>query len=92
MSPKENIERLEELIADRKSFLSGNKSDDEIYRKDIQALRETITAIDLRIPRKTKKSPFTGNYVCQNCFASSSSKPKTERLYYCIWCGQALHM
>lgn len=40
MTIEEAKEQLSELIDDRKSFING--SDDEIYRKDIEALEKTI--------------------------------------------------
>lgn len=90
MTSQKAVEQLEALIEDRRSFLGGDKSDDEIYQKDIWAIRIAITAIDLRTPKKPKKSASTGNYICPNCLAVT--KPKNKQLYYCIWCGQALHM
>lgn len=44
---KEASGRVEELIDDRKSFITGDAEHDEIYIKDIQALEKALTALVL---------------------------------------------
>lgn len=50
MTFEEAKNQLEELIQDRKSFICGG--DDEIYKKDIEALKMAIGTIDKQIPKK----------------------------------------
>ena len=47
MSIEEAMERVEELIDDRKSFITGDTEHDEIYIKDIQALERALAALEL---------------------------------------------
>ena len=47
MSIEEAMERVEELIDDRKSFITGDAEYDEIYIKDIQALERALDALEL---------------------------------------------
>lgn len=47
MSIEEAMERVEELIDDRKSFITGDTEHDEIYIKDIQALERALDALEL---------------------------------------------
>ena len=47
MSIEEAMERIEELIEDRKSFITEDTEYDEIYIKDIQALERALAALEL---------------------------------------------
>lgn len=47
MNTSEVVVQLEDLINDRKSFLSDDKESNEIYLKDIQALQIAIYYINL---------------------------------------------
>lgn len=46
---KEDIWILKDLIEDRKSFLTGDPEDDEVWLRDIQALENAIKFIEERI-------------------------------------------
>ena len=87
MTFEEAKSQLDELIQDRKSFICGG--DDEIYKKDIEALNRAIEAIDKQIPRKPiEKSPWV--YHCPNCDSKKVEEVFIERFRYCRDCGQAL--
>lgn len=47
MTIEESKSQLEELIQDRKSFICGG--DDEIYRKDIEALEKALEVLEKQI-------------------------------------------
>lgn len=87
MSIEEAMERVEELIDDRKSFITGDTEHDEIYIKDIQALKRAVTALDIRTPKAPAKD-ITGEKICPSC--RSLQRPRTDTISYCVWCGQAL--
>lgn len=88
MTFEEAKNQLEELIQDRQSFICGG---DEIYKKDIEALKMAISAIDRQIPKKPIRLP--GNHPfyyetgdCPTCGASvyvSDGK-------ICSQCGQKI--
>lgn len=87
MTIEEAKSQLEELIQDRKSFICGG--DDEIYKKDIEALKMAISAIDRQIPKKPiEKSPWV--YHCPNCDSQNIEEVFIERFKFCRDCGQAL--
>lgn len=45
MTDKEKVEQLEDLIQDRKSFLTGDKECDAIFLKDIETLKWAINEL-----------------------------------------------
>ena len=51
-----------ELILDRESFIVGD-NDEEIYRKDIEALKKALELFEKQIPKKPKK----GVEYCGDC-------------------------
>ena len=86
MTIEEAKEQLSELICDRESFIVGD-SDEEIYRKDIEALKKALELFEKQIP----KNPDRG--VCPSCnsrhiYAATLMKAKCFK--YCGDCGQAL--
>ena len=88
MTFEEAKNQLEELIQDRKSFICGG-GDDKIYKKDIEALKTAISALEKQIPKKPiEKSPWV--YHCPNCDSQKVEETFIERFMYCRDCGQAL--
>ena len=45
MNEEEMIKQLKSLIYDRKSFISNNNEINEVFKKDIQALEQSIEMI-----------------------------------------------
>lgn len=98
MTFEEAKKQLEELIQDRKSFIVGD--DDEIYRKDIEALKKAVEVLDKQIPKKVKKEFVTVNGcitcfetdVCPVCGNDFHIEDLEQTMYYsfCPHCGQAL--
>ena len=85
MTIKEAREQLEDLIRDRESFIVGD--DDEIYRKDIEALEKALEVLEKQIPKNPKRG------VCPNCNSRhiyAATLMKAECFKYCGDCGQAL--
>lgn len=54
MNDNEIINQLEELVCDRESFLEDDMYHDEIYLKDIEALKYAIDVIKSCIDLKNK--------------------------------------
>ena len=85
MTIEEAREQLKDLIRDRESFIVGD--DDEIYRKDIEALKKALELFEKQIPKKPKKG------VCPNCSSRhvyAATLMTAETFEYCGDCGQAL--
>lgn len=61
MTHDEMIEQLKDLLHDRYSFLSGDETD-EIFEKDIQALKMAIAHLDKKT-RLKELLLITGIYV-----------------------------
>ena len=80
MTIEEAREQLKDLIRDRESFIVGD--DDEIYRKDIEALKKALELFEKQMPRKVIRSIYHVRF-CPTCQGS-------------VWqnrgfrCGQAL--
>ena len=75
-----------ELILDRESFIVGD-NDEEIYRKDIEALKKALELFEKQVPKKPKKG------VCPNCSSRhvyAATLTKAECFEFCGDCGQAL--
>ena len=75
-----------ELILDRESFIVGD-SDEEIYRKDIEALEKALEVLEKQIPKNPKRG------VCPSCGSRhiyAATLMKAECFKYCGDCGQAL--
>ena len=99
MTIEEAKNQLEELIQDRKSFICGG-DDDEIYKKDIEALQMAIQALEKQVPKKVKKEFVTVNGcitcfetdVCPVCGNDFYIEDLGQTMYYsfCPDCGQAL--
>ena len=86
MTIEEAKEQLWELIHDRESFIVGD-NDEEIYRKDIEALEKAMEILEKQIPKAPKRG------VCPNCNGRhiyAASVTKADRFKYCGDCGQAL--
>ena len=86
MTIEEAKEQLWELIHDRESFIVGD-NDEEIYRKDIEALEKALEILEKQIPKKPKKG------VCPNCSSRhvyAATLTKAECFEFCGNCGQAL--
>lgn len=86
MTIEEAKEQLWELIHDRESFIVGD-NDEEIYHKDIEALKKTLELFEKQIPKKPKKG------VCPNCSSRhvyAATLTKAECFEFCGDCGQAL--
>ena len=98
MTFEEAKNQLEELIQDRKSFICGG--DDEIYKKDIEALKTAMSALEKQVPKKVKKEFVTVNGcitcfetdVCPVCGNDFYIEDLGQTMYYsfCPDCGQAL--
>ena len=87
MTIEEAKNQLEELIQDRKSFICGG--DDEIYKKDIEALKTAISALEMQIPKKPiEKSPWV--YHCPSCDSRDIEDVFIKKNNFCLDCGQAL--
>ena len=87
MTIEEAKKQLEELIQDRKSFICGG--DDEIYKKDIEALKTAISALEKRTPRNPiEKSPWV--YHCPRCDSQTIEDAFIKKFKFCPDCGQAL--
>ena len=83
MTFEEAKKQLEELIQDRKSFICGG---DEIYKKDIEALKMAISAIDRQIPKKPIRLLY---YEVGDCPFCETTVYISED-GFCPSCGQAL--
>ena len=85
MTIKEAREQLEDLIRDRESFIVGD--DDEIYRKDIEALKKALEILEKQVPRKVIRSIYNVRFcpICQGSVWQNRYESK-----YCFRCGQAL--
>ena len=89
MTFEEAKNQLEELMQDRKSFICGG--DDEIYKKDIEALKTAISALNKQIPRKPLGGiDFAGNEYRICCDCSAIAQDREWKANYCPDCGQAL--
>ncbi len=88
MTNKDAISQLSELIGDRKSFIEGDTEHDEIYRKDIEALRKGIRALEHRTPKKPARDGIFNGWFCPTC--GVKQRPKNKSIAYCTWCGQAI--
>ena len=90
MTIEEAKEQLRELIFDTESLIVGDVAKG-IYRKDLEALKMAISAIDRQIPKKPIRLPADHPFYyeaggCPTCGVSvyiSDDK-------YCLQCGQAL--
>ena len=85
MTIEEAREQLEDLIRDRESFIVGD--DDEIYRKDIEALKKALELFEKQMPRKVIRSIYHVRF-CPTC--QGSVWQNRDESKYCFRCGQAL--
>ena len=86
MTIEEAKEQLWELIHDRESFIVGD-NDEEIYRKDIEALKKALELFEKQMPKKPNRG------VCPSCGSRqiyAATLMKAECFKYCGNCGQAL--
>lgn len=86
MTIEEAREQLEDLIRDRESFIVGD-NDEEIYRKDIEALKKALELFEKQIPKKPNRG------VCPSCGSRhiyAATLMKAECFKYCGDCGQAI--
>ena len=96
MTIEEAKEQLWELIHDRESFIVGD-NDEEIYRKDIEALEKAMEILEKQIPKKPTPIDYKkyidvinnaivlrGAYWCPNC------KHVVKSGSFCSDCGQKL--
>ena len=86
MTIEEAKEQLWELIHDRESFIVGD-SDEEIYRKDIEALKKALELFEKQMPRKVIRSIYHVRFcpICKGSVWQNRDESK-----YCFRCGQAL--
>lgn len=90
------IERLEDLIKEAESHMTGNKIDGEIPIDDKTALEMAIQALEKQVPKKViwenekngKVYLFSWAY-CPNCGSDMCDK-HNEEFQFCPDCGQAL--
>lgn len=88
MTIEEAKEQLREIIFDTESLIVGDVAKG-IYRKDLEALKMSVEALEKQIPRKPiEKSPWV--YHCPNCDSKRVEEIFIERFMYCRDCGQAL--
>lgn len=80
MTIEEAKEQLWELIHDRESFIVGD-NDEEIYRKDIEALKKALELFEKQIPKKHR---------CPSCDGHDIEDVFIEKINFCPFCGQAL--
>ncbi len=85
MTIEEAREQLKDLIRDRESFIVGD--DDEIYRKDIEALKKALELFEKQMPRKVIRSIYNVRF-CPTCQGSVWQNRYESK--YCFRCGQAL--
>lgn len=84
MTIEEAKEQLEDLIQDRKSFICGG--DDGIYRKDLEALKMAVSALEKQIPKKPIRLLY---YEVGDCpFCETTVNISEDE--FCPSCGQAL--
>lgn len=93
MTFEEAKNQLEELIQDRKSFICGG--DDEIYKKDIEALKTAMSALEKQMPKRFEIDEwYPRDRFCPRCFEDFTKTDARCRDYepwrYCPSCGQAL--
>lgn len=89
MTIEEAKSQLEDLIQDRKSFICGG--DDEIYRKDIEALKKAVEVLEKQIPKKPIDGiDFANNEYKICCECSAIVQDGEWKANYCPDCGQAL--
>ena len=86
MTIEEAKKQLWELILDRESFIVGD-NDEEIYRKDIEALEKALEILEKQMPRKVIRSIYNVRFcpICQGSVWQNRDESK-----YCFRCGQAL--
>ena len=86
MTIEEAREQLKDLIRDRESFIVGD-NDEEIYRKDIEALEKALEILEKQMPRKVIRSIYNVRFcpICQGSVWQNRYESK-----YCFRCGQAL--
>ena len=85
MTIEEAREQLKDLIRDRESFIVGD--DDEIYRKDVEAIEKALELFEEQIPRKVIRSIYHVRF-CPTC--QGSVWQNRDESKYCFRCGQAL--
>ena len=85
MTIEEAREQLKDLIRDRESFIVGD--DDEIYRKDVEAIEKALELFEKQTPRKVIRSIYNVRFcpICQGSVWQNRYESK-----YCFRCGQAL--
>lgn len=54
MSEEEAIKQIEDLILDRESFIQNDKEYDDIFLKDIQALKTVLQLLEQKDNKKNK--------------------------------------
>lgn len=86
MTIEEIKNQLIELIDDRKSFITGDKENDEIYIKDIEALQCALRAVELSEKKTAHWDINCDGYYpyCSNC---GNEPPAGKMTAYCPSCG-----
>lgn len=88
MTNEEAKEQLRELILDTESLIVGDAAKG-IYRKDLEALRKALEALEKQIPKKPiEKSPWV--YHCPRCDSRTIEDAFIKKFKFCPDCGQAL--
>ena len=85
MKIEEAKDQLKDLIKDRESFLDGQ--DDEIYRRDIEALEKAVEVLEKQIPKKVKNNGHN-IFFCPVCRGSVWQIRDESK--FCFRCGQAI--
>ena len=90
MTIKEAKKQLWELILDTESLIVGDAAKG-IYRKDLEALRKALEALEKQIPKKPIGGvDFAGNEYRICCECSAIVQDGEWKANYCPDCGQAL--
>ena len=99
MTIEEAKEQLREIIFDTESLIVGDVAKG-IYRKDLEALKMAVEALEKQVPKKVKKEFVTVNGcitcfetdVCPVCGNDFYIEDLGQTMYYsfCPDCGQAL--
>lgn len=100
MNNEQIIKQLEELIDDRETFCISDPEHDEIYIKDIDALKAAIEFLKNTAPVKhgawTEKKGNTANWIicCDGyypfCSVCGEEPPGREMSKYCPNCGRRM--
>lgn len=90
MTFEEAKKQLQELIFDTESLIVGDAAKG-IYRKDLEALRKALEALEKQIPRKPIGGfDFANNEYKICCECSAIVQDGEWKANYCPDCGQKI--